>query len=298
MSQMKSYIGSRALPKFVYHHPEDLQEAIRLLNELEGRCKIIAGCSDFIPAIRRGAWSFPDGFNLVDLNGIRELSFVAEEGTRIRVGAATRLSDIIQSPLIQKRAPVLAEAGKEMASMQIRNRATVGGNLCMASPAADAAPPLLVLDAAVRVKGIDREELIPLNKFFVGPGKTVLSSREIVTEVEFPGMNPDERSCWIKMGRRNSFTLSIVSVATWAKIKGDTFSDLRIALGAVAPTPIRAVEAEQYLIGKKTSEEVIRKGAEIAAGEIKPISDVRASAEYRRDMANVLTKRALVSCLK
>ena len=298
VSPMRPFLGSRVLPRLIYHRVRESEEAVRLLNELGRKCRIVAGCTDFIPAVRRGAWSFPDGVHLVDVKDAEDLRFIKEDGDNIRIGAVTRLSEILQSSLIRKQAPVLAEAVREMASLQIRNTGTIGGNLCMASPAADTAPPLLVLDAKVRIKGIGRDVLVPLTKFFLGPGKTIIGNRELLTEIEFPTMKPDGKSSWMKVGRRNAFTLSVVSVATWAKVEGGIFSDLRIALGAVAPTPTRAVKAEHYLIGRETSEVVIRTGAEIAASEINPISDVRASAEYRRDMADVLTKRALVSCLK
>lgn len=295
---MRNFLGSRALPNFIYHRPTNMEEALWLLKNLKGECKIIAGCTDFIPAIRRGAWSFSDGLNVIDIKGIKELSLIAKEGERIRIGAATKLSEIVRSPTIRKHALVLAEAVREMGSLQVRNFGTVGGNLCTASPAADTAPPFLVLDAKVKVKGIGKEEIVPLTKFFVGPGETILGSREILTEIQFPAMKPDEQHCWIKMGRRNGFTLSVISLATRVKVKDGVFDTVRIALGAVAPTPMRATEAEGYLIGKEKSAHVINEGCKIVAREVKPISDVRASSEYRKDMAYVLTKRALMAGLK
>lgn len=295
---MRNFIGSRVLPRMIYHRPKNIREAFQLLNARKGEWKVIAGCTDFIPAIRRGTWSFEEGLNLIDIKGVKELNFIKKERNKIRIGAATRLSDLVRSSLIQEQAPILANAINEMASLQIRNSGTIGGNLCTASPAADTAPPLLVLDAKVKVRGMDREELFPLTKFFLGPGKTVIRPREILNEIEFPVMKPDEKSCWIKMGRRDTFTLSVISVATWVRVKDGVFKAVRIALGAVAPTPIRAWKAEEYLMGKKTTSEVIEEGARIVATEVRPISDVRASAEYRKDMAHVLTKRGLMACLK
>ena len=295
---MRNFIGSRALPNLVYHHPTDLKEALSVLNELPGEFRVIAGCTDVIPAIRRGVWSFDQGLNVVDIKGIRTLHSITKDGDTIRIGAATRLSDIEHSSLIREHAPILADTVREMASLQVRNSGTIGGNLCSASPAADTAPPLLVLDANVRVEGINKEELVPLTRFFVGPGETTLGPREILTEIQFPVMKNDERSWRIKLGRRDAFTLSIISVATWVKIKEGYFDAVRIALGAVAPTPMRATEAEKYLVGKEANEDVIDEAVRIVAGEVRPISDVRASAEYRKDMAHILTKRALLACLK
>ncbi len=297
-SQMRNFVGSKALPNYVYHHATNMEEALWLLKELKGECKIIAGCTDFIPAIRRGAWSFGDGLNVIDILGIKELSSIAKDGDLIKLGAAIRLSQVAGSPTIREHASVLADAVSEIGSLQIRNSGTIGGNLCTASPAADTAPPLLVLDANVKVRGIGKEEIVPLTKFFVGPGETILGSKEMLTEIQFPSVKPDERYCWIKMGRRNVFTLSVISLATRVKVKDGVFDTVRIALGAVAPTPMRATEAERYLIGKQKSAHVIDEGCKIVAREVKPISDVRASAEYRKDMAYVLTKRALMACLK
>jgi carbon-monoxide dehydrogenase medium subunit len=180
-----------------------------------------------------------------------------------------------------------------MGSLQVRNLGTIGGNLCNASPAADTAPPLLVLNAKVKVRSINKQRLVPLQEFFMGPGKTTLTPEEILTEVQIPLIKPTGNSYFIKFGRRNAFTLSIVSVATLVKVENGVFDDIRIALGSVAPTPIRASKAEEHLIGHKVNEQVIDDGVNVVANEVKPISDVRASAEYRRDMAYVLTKRAI-----
>ncbi len=295
---MRNLVGSRILPKMVYHRPKEIEEMLRLLNEPAGEWKVIAGGTDLIPAIRRGAWSFRDGLNVVDIKRINGLNAITKDGNTIRIGAATRLSEIVRSPVIREHAPLLGDAVSEMASLQVRNSGTIGGNLCTASPAADTAPPLLVLDAKVKVNGIDTEKLVPLTKFFVGPGKTILGPREMLTEIQFSLIQPDEKSCWIKMGRRAAFTLSVISVATWVKVKNSVFESVRIALGAVAPIPMRAAKAEEYLVGKETSVQVIDEGARVAAGEVNPISDVRASAGYRKDMTHILTKRALMSCLK
>ena len=294
---MRNFLGSRALPEVVYHRPTNIEEALRLLNEPRGEYRVIGGCTDLIPAIRRGAWSFGDGLSLVDIKGIRELDSVKKDGDTIRIGAATRLSEIARSSVLREHAHILCDAISEMGSLQVRNSGTIGGNLCTASPAADTAPPLLVLDARVKVRGIDKEELVSLEKFFLGPGKTILDPKQILLEIQFPVLKPDEKSYWIKMGRRDAFTLSVISVATWTKITSGVFDAIRIALGAVAPSPMRAFKTEKYLVGREASERTIEEAAKMIASEVKPISDVRASAEYRRDMSCVLTKKAIMSCL-
>jgi len=295
---MKNFVGSRALPDLIYHCPKDVESALAMLKNIKGECKIIAGCTDFIPAIRRGAWSFGDGLDVIDIKCVDSMKGVSKEGNTIRIGAATLLSDVVDSDIIRKYVPILSDAVDEMASLQVRNTGTIGGNLCTASPAADTAPPLLVLDAAVNVKGLDRDEVVSLYDFFKGPGKTVLGEKDMLTEILVPVMKLDERARFIKLGRRVAATLSVISVAVWAKVKDNTFEGIRLALGAAAPTPIRATKAEEYLAGKEASADVIDEGAKIAADEINPISDVRASESYRRDMAHVLTRKAISACVK
>ena len=294
---MKNFIGSRALPKLYYHSPKEINSALALLKDSKNEWRIVAGCTDFIPAIRRGAWHFGDGLNVIDVKGIDELKGITKEGETIKIGAATRLSDIVNSDILRKHAPILCDAVNEMASLQIRNLGTLGGNLCTASPAADTAPPLLVLNATVNVKGINGGEAIPLVDFFKGPGQSALTGKNILTEISFPAMKGDDKACRIKLGRRMAATLSVVSVAVWARVKNSIFEEVRIALGATAPTPMRARNAEAYLAGKEASDQVIDEGARIASGEVKPITDVRATSEYRRDMVQVLTCRALKNAI-
>jgi len=294
---MKNFVGLRTLPDLIYHCPKDMENVLSLLKNIKGERRIIAGCTDFIPAIRRGAWHFGDGLNVIDIKGVDILKKISKNGDNIRIGAATRLSDIVNSDIIRKYAPILSDAVNEMASLQIRNTGTIGGNLCTASPAADTAPPLLVLNAVLNVKGVDRDEAVSLYDFFRGPSKTVLGERDMLTEVIVPVMKVDERAKFIKLGRRVAATLSVVSVAVWTKIEGNTFKGVRIALGAVAPTPIRASKGEEYLLGKQANFENVASAAKIVATEVKPISDVRATAEYRVDMAEMLTKKALSACL-
>jgi carbon-monoxide dehydrogenase medium subunit len=184
-----------------------------------------------------------------------------------------------------------------MASPQVRNQGTLGGNLANASPAADTAPPLLTLDARLVLKSLERDRAVPLNQFFSAPGMTILTPDEILAGIQIPIPQNGGKACFLKLGRRNAFTLSVVSAAAWVKVEKKTIGDIRIALGAVAPTPLRALKAEGYLKGKKVSQETIHEGAKLVMDEIQPISDVRASAAYRKDMSYVLTRRAMLSCV-
>lgn len=294
---MKNFIGSRNLPKLNYHHPGNVQQALDMLYELGEKGRVIAGCTDFIPAVRRGAWSFDDGLDVIDIGRLAELKNISLEDGVVKIGTAATLTEIARSTVIQAQAPGLADAIIEMASAQVRNTGTIGGNICTASPAGDTIPPLLALNAKVKVAGIGQEKIVPLAEFFKGPGQTILGPKEMLTEIQFPALKPNEKFYRVKLGRRKSFTCSVISMAIWAKSAGGIIEDVRIALGAVAPTPIRARRAEEYLIGKKVSDQVIEEGARIASGEVSPISDVRASADYRKDMACTLTRRGLTQCL-
>lgn len=179
-----------------------------------------------------------------------------------------------------------------MAANQVRNVGTVGGNICNAVPSADLPPILIALGATIKLVGATGERTLPLEEFFTGPNRSVLAQDEILTEIVIPDQ-PATGSTYIKFGLRRSGALAVVGVAVAVTVAGDTITDARICLGAVAPTPLRAMEAENYLRGQKISDEVLAEAGVIAARECKPISDIRASAEYRRDMVRVFTKRAL-----
>ncbi len=294
---MKNFIGSRALPELNYHRPRDIDSLLGLIGSLNTTFKVVAGCTDFIPAVRHGNWTFEDGLNLIDIRGVEGLSGIREEGDMIVIGASTRLSEIADSPILLKKAPILAETVDTMASPQVRNTATIGGNLCMASPAADTAPPLLVLDAQVMIRSVDSEETVPLNRFFLGPGTTRLQPREVITEIRFPAMRANEAARRTRLGLRTAFVCSIISVAVWLKANKNKISDTRIAMGSVAPTPVRLDDVETFLADKTVTENFADEAGRLAAAQITPITDLRASAEYRKAMAHTLTRRLINQCL-
>lgn len=278
----------RPLPKVEYMAPSSLKEACHLLKEYQNKARLLAGGTDLIPKMKKRAITAEI---IIDLNRISGLTGIEIRGDRLHIRGLTRLAEIKESPLVKEKAPVLAQAIGLMASPPIRNRATIAGNLCTASPAADTAPPLLVLDALVKMESIRGERIVPLSEFFLGPEKTVKRPDEILTEVIIPVQ--EGNSAFMKLGRRKAFTLAVVSAAAFARTRKGKFEEVRVALGAVAPIPMRGRKVEEALKGSEVNEQKIVQAAERVREEVSPITDVRASAEYRKDMSYVLTKRIL-----
>jgi len=197
------------------------------------------------------------------------------------------------SPVLLQQYPVLSQAAGKIGSVAIRNVGTIGGNLCNASPSAETAPALIGLSAKVKIMGIDVERVIPLEEFFKGPGQSALSNEEMMTEIQVPVPAPNSKGVYLKHAIRGSIELAIVGVAVVMDFDDEICSDIKIVLGAVAPTPIRAKEAEKIIKGNKLDDALIEKCARIASEESKPISDVRASTEYRKEMVKVLVRKAI-----
>ncbi len=281
------------IPEINYFRASTIEEALELISKLES-VKVLAGGSDLLIDLKIRRYEVR---NVVDISGIKELNFIEDRGDHVAIGAATKLQDIIESPVIAAKAPVLAEAVSEMASWQVRNVATIGGNLCNASPAADTAPPLLVMNARLRLVSLEGEREVPITEFFLGPRKTVLRRGELLKEIVVPYERGSGAS-FIKLGRRNAFTLSVVAVATLVKVRNGIFDDVRVALNSVAPRPVRAVSVEKFLKSREVSMSAVEEGAKRVLQDISPISDVRASADYRREMSVVLTKESLLRSLE
>jgi carbon-monoxide dehydrogenase medium subunit len=282
-----------ALPPFDYHRPSSLQEALAILERLDGKVCPYAGGTDLLVALKEGKARHQA---LMDIKSIPELGAVRQQDGGLCLGAAITTRVLARSALMRERFPILAQALKLFGSMQIGNRATLGGNLCNASPAADSAPPLLTLDARVKLVGPRGQRSLSLAEFFLGPNKTAVSC-ELLTEIQIPQAPASGRSVFLKLGPRGApEDIAIVSVAVFAGAAGmeNRWRDVRIALGAVAPTPIRARHAEEILRDQPVSEEGIQEASRLAAeSDAQPISDDRASARYRRSMVEVLLKRAL-----
>ncbi len=278
----------RPIQNFSYYAPSSLAEALELVKEHQGTARLLAGGTDLLLKMKKRTVS-PEV--IIDLNNIAELSFIELVDNNLRIGGLTRLADIEVSSVVKEKVTALAKAIHVLAASQLRNRATVAGNICNASPAADTAPALLVLDASVKLQSADAERIVAVSQFLVGPEQTIVKPDEILTEIIIP--LHEGSSTFIKFGRRKAFTLSVASVAAFVNVKEGKFTEVRVALGAVAPTPIRVNRVEDALTGYAVNEENITRAAHLVREQCCPITDVRATAEYRTEMAYVLTRRAL-----
>lgn len=283
----------KQLKGFDLLRPRTLVGALEMMATLE-IAQPIAGGSDLIPQFKDEGCK-PK--HLVDLGLIQELNGIMEEGNRVLIGPTTTHTQVASSKLIEEKDPALHEAVKWMGSVQIRNRGTIGGNLCNASPAADTAPPLLVHSAEVQVMSLDGSRWMPLVDFFVDSKVTVLEPDELLTGIRFPVV-AGASSSFQRIGRRRGFTLSVVDVAAYVERDGGSLGDVKIAVGAVAPTPIRLVKVEEGLRGRKVTYELVEEAGRMVSEAVNPRDSARSSAEYKRDMAGVLVRRALSAAWK
>ncbi len=282
----------RKLREFEYLEPSSLSEALSLLDQHSKAAKIFAGGTDLLVNMKEGELS--PGY-LIDIKGIPGQDYIRYDKRKgLRIGALTTIRQIEISRVVREQSLPLAQAAKVLGSVQVRNRATIGGNLCNASPSAETAPSLLVLGAKVKLVGSRGERVLPLEEFFVGPGLTVLD-KEILTEIMVPPLSPHTRGVYMSVSRRRAVDLALVGVAVAVVVDPDKgqWKEVKIALGAVAPTPMRATRAEGILNGKRINAALIEEAAQMASDEARPISDVRASAWYREEMVSVLVQRAL-----
>ncbi|MGC9394995.1 MAG: FAD binding domain-containing protein [Anaerolineae bacterium] len=283
---------------FDYYKPKDFDEAFKLLALSDKAVYPLAGATDLIPHTRDGVWK-PDV--VVDIKGLPGLRDIKVEGLEpccgcapgecLYVGAAVRMNEIARSELVRSHWDLLAQAAAAMGNEQVRNRATLGGNLGTASPAADSAPALLVLEASVLVKGPEGDRSIPVDKFFVGPKRNALKNSEIIVGILIPKPPEGCAGIYEKLSRRKAGDLSVVGVAVMA-YPHDSGYRWRVALGAVSPTPIRSPQAEAIL-NTGYDDARIDEAAAAAYSCCCPIDDVRASAEYRQMMVVNITRRAI-----
>lgn len=276
-----------------YFAPASLDEALPLLRE--GEATLLAGGTDLMPQTQAGRLRF--GRALVNLNHVAELRGIERANGAIRIGALTTVTDLMASDLLREHAAVLVEAGDHFASGQLRNAATIGGNVCNASPAGDLLVPLLILDAAVELasmpNGERRTRSVPLHAFFTGPGRTLREPAEVLVRVVVPVPPPDFVARFCKFGTRPALDISAVSIGVAAARRGGLLTGVRVAFGAVAPTPIRAPRTEAALEGRTLDAATIAAACDVARDEVRPISDVRASGWYRRELIHNLMKRVL-----
>lgn len=281
---------------FDYHKPTSFEEAFQDLSSPGKVVAAVAGATDLIPRIRDGAFH-PD--LVVDIKGlphVRDLALLTAstpgDPSPLFVGAAIRMNELARSDLVRSHWSILADAAASMGNEQVRNRATIGGNICTASPAADTAPALYVLEAMVQIAGPAGERQLPIAKFFTGPKRTALSTGEIVTGLVLPQPQESTIGAFEKLSRRQAGDLSIVSVAALAAPGSGTSPSWRLALGAVSPTPLRAPESEAILDEGLTDESIDRAAA-AAYGCCCPIGDIRSGEEYRQAMVINLTRRVI-----
>jgi carbon-monoxide dehydrogenase medium subunit len=273
-----------------YTAPANLADALLIKKERGAESRVIAGGTDLILRMRDAVLS-PS--ILIDLRRL-SLDGIELAGDAIRLGAFVSLSQVLESDDIQRCFPALPAACREFAGPPIRNRATLGGNIVNASPAADMVPPLIAYDASIVLSSSDGDRELPLGDFFTGPGQNVMEPDEVLTEVRLPLMPASSAATFIKLGQRRSMAISQVNLTTRLTVdESSAVSEARIVLGAVAPVPMRAVDAERLLLGKELSEELLCEAAVKAREEVTPISDVRASLAYRLEMTEVLVRRAL-----
>lgn len=275
--------------QFDYVKPKSLSEALAVLAR-HTNYAILAGGTDLIDMIKSNA-AHPD--IVVDIKGIPSFRKIRLENNNLHIGAGVTFSDLIESRIIHQKFPVIVELAKTVASVGIRNRATVVGNICSAVPCMDSGPLLLAYDASIQTVGPKGKRRIPIEEWFVAPRKTGLRKREIVTEVILPYPKKKHAGCWVKLGRYAGEDLAQVSLLILALSDGS----FRISYGAVAPVPVRARKIERLLNGHNIVPSLIEKASQLIEEEIKPITDIRASKEYRMHMAKVMLARGLKAAM-
>ena len=272
---------------FEYFAPQTLSETVEILAGFKGDARIIAGGTDLLLQMRAGKATPRAVVNIKRIPDLRGLTF----NSHLAIGALTTLEELRRSPVVRDHFPALADAAATMASVQIRNLATVGGNLCNAAPSADLAPILIALNATAQIAGPRGARYVSLEEFFTGPGATILAPDELLAAVEVPP--PSGRALYLKHAPRAFMDIAVAGVGIAIGLDGERCKSVRIVLGAVAPRPLRARRAEHELLGQSPQPERIERAAKLAAAESEPIDDVRGSAWYRRLMVEVLTRRGL-----
>lgn len=277
-----------------YVAPASLEQAVECLQQL-GEVTILAGGTDLMPQSQAGRLKIKR--TLMNIRRIPELKGIALDGDAIRIGALATITEIMENDLVRMHLPVLAEACDHFASNQIRNAGTLGGNICNASPAGDTLVPLIVLDAEVELAskpdGQVYKRTMPLAEYFVGPGKTRRAPAELLTGVRIPLPKAGHFARFFKFGTRPALDISAISIGIAGILENGVMSNVRVAFGAVAPTPVRALHTEEALEGRRLDDATIESAAGVARDEVTPIDDIRATAWYRKELIHNMTKRIL-----
>ncbi|KJR48908.1 Xanthine dehydrogenase, FAD binding subunit [Desulfosporosinus sp. I2] len=281
------------LNHFEYLAPKTLAETLEMVARLGNKAKILAGGTDLMVVMKAKAIS-PD--YVIDINGVEELKgIVCEQGKGAVIGTNTKLAEIQFSEDIQAKYPALAYAASEVGSSQVRQMASLGGNSCNASPAAETPTPLVAMNAKVVLKSISGERELPLEEFILGVRQLNLAEGEMLTSFILPEPAQNSACRYTYMGRRDAMEIDCVNMAVTIELENDgqTVKNVRLVMGSVYPRPLLSKEVPALLLGQKLSDQLIEKAAEAAQGEAKPIDDIRASAEYRREIVKVLAQRLL-----
>jgi carbon-monoxide dehydrogenase medium subunit len=281
--------------KFDYIAPRTLGETLASLAEHSPHCKLLAGGTDLLVDLKHTLEGPPV---VIGLNHVKELHGIGETAAGLRIGAMVTHTEVMQSPLIAAHAPAMISAARSIGAVQTRNMGTIGGNLVTCVPSMDSGPVLVALDAMVTLAGVGGRRQLPLTDFFVGPRRTALEPDELLVDILIPRAMLGRAASFLKFGLRKGQALALVNAAASVSVADDEISEVRIALGAVAPTVIRAVEAEAVVAGRNpTDAAALTEAAEVAVTEARPIDDFRASAAYRRQLIAVGTRRVLAEAL-
>ncbi len=277
---------------FKYQRATSIKEALSLLDKYREDYKIICGGQSLLILMRQGLVA-PK--NLIDIKSVKELNYIDYETKKgLKIGAATTHREIEKSPLVKKHYSILAEIEKNLASIQTRNWGTIGGNLAHGDPAGDPAPVLIALNAAVKISGLERERILPLEDFFIDIFETALEEGELLTEIQIPILPKKTAVAYEKFNiiKNNQGIVSVAASVTMSE-DGVKCTDARIVLGAAAAIPLRAKQAEQMLIGKKIETKVLKSAGKKASEECDPVSDIHATDTYRRILVKVLTTKTV-----
>jgi carbon-monoxide dehydrogenase medium subunit len=276
--------------------PGSVDECLQILAKRGPDTKVVAGGTDLLPQLKNGV--LKPGW-VVDLSAVAELRAISDAPDRgLRIGASVTARELELDARVRSRFPALAESAAMVGSVQVRNLATLGGNLCNAAPSADMAPPLLALDAEAVIAGPSGQRRVSMASFFLGVRRTVLAPGELLLEIVVPAQGAQSGGNYLRHTPRRELDIAVVGVASQVTLTGGKCTRARIALAAVAPVPLRATDAEQALVGQPLTPQQIERAAELASGAARPIDDHRGSIEFRNHLVRVLTRRTLTTALQ
>lgn len=285
---------ARLMKRFEYLEPKMVEEALKMLSDCDHRGAVLAGGTDLLIAMKRREVNPQYVVNIKSIPDLDYIQYHQEAG--LRIGAITNHSAVADSPVIRDKFDLLATACNKIGTPQVRNMGTIGGNICKAGPSQDTLPALLVLDARVKLVSLSGKRIVPIDEFFVGPFKTVLQGAELLTEIQIPNPPPVSAGCYKWATKTVAVDETLVGVAVLITLDSadGVCTDIKIALGSVAPTPMRARKAEEVLRGKRIDDRLIKQAAQVAAGETRP----RSRADYRRRISRLLVSEAIAETWK